>query len=140
MAETGPANGQTNFARCRWRYALVAFGWLNVAVGAVGLVVPGLPTTVFMLIALWAFSKSSERFHCWLYNHPRFGATLRAWHRDRAIPRKAKLLAVGSMAVSLATVTLFVAESWELPVAVGASMAAVCAYILTRPTTTCEGA
>ena len=59
--------------RCAGRWLFFTFGWLNVVVGVVGVVVPGLPTTVFLIIALWAFSKSSERFRTWLWNHHRFG-------------------------------------------------------------------
>jgi len=44
-------------------------GWCFFGLGAVGTVVPGLPTTPFMLLALWAFSKSSQHFHDWLYTH-----------------------------------------------------------------------
>ena len=61
-------NGVTA-SRCGLRYLLIGFGWFNVALGAIGVVVPGMPTTVFLLIALWAFSKSSERFRTWLYEH-----------------------------------------------------------------------
>jgi hypothetical protein len=61
-----------------------------------------MPTTVFLLIALWAFSKSSPRFHDWLYNHPRFGPALRAWREEHAIPGTAKGLALAMMALSIA--------------------------------------
>lgn len=115
------------------RFALLAFGWANVALGLIGLVLPVLPTTVFLLIALWAFSKSSPRLHRWLFAHPRFGRSLRAWHAHRVIPLRAKLLAVGAMAGSLACVALFVARSWELPAALGALLAPIAAYILSRP-------
>ncbi len=122
-----------SFARPGMRQLLIAFGWLNVAVGMVGIVVPGLPTTIFLIIALWAFSKSSRRFHDWLYNHPRFGPPLRQWNAHRVIPPKAKGLAVGVMVFSWLIITLYVADDWMLPVAVGATLMAVAAYILTRP-------
>jgi len=81
---------------------LIAFGWLNVGLGMVGTVLPVMPTTVFLLIALWAFSKSSPRFHDWLYTHPRFGPVLRAWREERAIPGYAKALALTMMLASIA--------------------------------------
>ncbi len=115
------------------RYGLLAFGWLNVGLGVLGLVLPVMPTTVFLLIALWAFSRSSLRFHRWLYNHPRLGRTLRAWHSDGVIPIRAKLLAVSMMASSLAYVSLFVAQDWALPVGLAVVLAGVSGYILSRP-------
>lgn len=99
----------------------------------VGIVVPGMPTTIFLIVALWAFSKSSDRFHSWLYNHPRFGPPLRAWSEHRVIPRNAKWLAVGLMACSWTIIAVFVAESWLLPVALGGILLGVASYIMTRP-------
>jgi uncharacterized protein len=84
------------------RPALIAFGWLNVGLGMIGVVLPIMPTTVFMLIALWAFSKSSPQFHDWLYTHPRFGPVLQAWQLERAIPGYAKALALSMMLISIA--------------------------------------
>lgn len=115
------------------RYLLIAFGWLNVAVGAIGIVVPGLPTTIFLLIALWAFSKSSGRFQTWLYNHKTLGPPLRAWHEHRAIPLKAKLAAVAMMTASVAILAVFVAEDAVLPLVVSAILLPIAAYIVTRP-------
>lgn len=115
------------------RYGMFAFGWLNVGRGVVGVVLPVMPTTVFLLVALWAFSKSSLRFHRWLYTHPVLGRTLRDWHEHRAIPPRAKALAVSMMAASLVYVTAFVAEGWALPLALAAVLSAVCGFILSRP-------
>jgi len=114
------------------RHGLFAVGGLSVAIGTVGLFVPLVPSTVFFLAALWAFSKSSVRFHAWLYNHPRLGRALGDWHSHRVIPLYAKVLAVATMAASLLIVTVFVAEDWVLPVCLGASMSLIAAYILTR--------
>ena len=115
------------------RWGLIAFGGLNVGLGAVGMLLPVMPTTVFLLIALWAFSKSSLRFHRWLYHHPTLGRTLRAWHAHGVIPPGAKALAAASMAASLAYVTLFVAEGWSLPIALALVFSTVLGFILSRP-------
>ena len=115
------------------RYCLMAFGLLNVGLGILGAFLPVMPTTVFLLIALWAFSKSSLRFHLWLYNHPVFGATLRNWHRHRVIPLNAKVLAWSMMAASLIYVTLFQAESWIVPFGLFLLFAAISAYIAAHP-------
>jgi hypothetical protein len=121
-----------NLVQCTLRWGLMAFGWLNVAIGIVGIVVPGLPTTVFLIVALWAFSKSSVRFQHWLWNHPRFGPSLRSWHEHRVIPVKAKVMAATMMSASFLYVTFFVSESWELPAMLAAVMVPAVAYILTR--------
>ncbi|HSR54703.1 MAG TPA: YbaN family protein [Alphaproteobacteria bacterium] len=115
------------------RYALLGLAWANVGLGILGIFLPLLPTTVFLLIALWLFSKSSLRFHRWLYDHPRLGAGLRAWHTHRAIPRSAKAAAIAMMSVSWLTVALFVAEGWLLPVVLALVLAPIGGYILARP-------
>jgi uncharacterized membrane protein YbaN (DUF454 family) len=115
------------------RYGLIAFGWINIGLGVGGMFLPVMPTTVFLLIALWAFSRSSRRFHHWLYNHPTLGRTLRDWHRHRVIPPRVKILAVSMMTVSLSYVTLFLAEGWALPLLLVAVLGSVSAFILSRP-------
>lgn len=119
-------------AKCK-RYALIAFGWLCVAIGLVGVVVPGLPTTIFMILAAWAFSKSSQRFQAWLLGHPRFGPAVIAWRDRGAIPACAKALALATMTLSLAVISVFVATTWVLPAIVGAIMLCVGLFIVTRP-------
>lgn len=125
--------GPRGLRHCGLRSLLIAFGCLNVGLGFIGIFVPGLPTTIFLLLALWAFSKSSDRFHRWLYNHRRLGPPIRDWHEHRAIPFKAKVLAVSMMSASLAILSVFVAEDFVLPLIVGAIMLPVAAFIVTRP-------
>ena len=121
-----------NLAHCGLRYGLMVFAWVNVGLGLIGIVVPGMPTTVFLIIAAWAFSKSSLRFHRWLWNHPRFGPSIRSWHNHRVIPMKTKVLASAMMAASFIYVTFFVAETWVLPALLAAVMVPACGYIVTR--------
>ena len=118
------------------RSALVVFGWLNVGLAFVGVALPGLPTTPFLLVAVWAFSRSSNRFHDWLYNHPRFGPTLRAWRDHRVVSVRAKALAVLTMALSLIYVIFFVAEDWVLPAVMACVMLPTAAWLVTRSSRT----
>ena len=73
---------------------LITIGWSCVGLAFVGTFVPGIPTTIFLIIALWAFAKSSKKFHSWLLNHKRFGPILQNWESHKVVPRKAKILMV----------------------------------------------
>ncbi len=116
-----------------WQRALlIAFGWLNIGVGMVGVVVPGLPTTVFIIIALWAFSKSSRRFQVWLWWHPHLGPPVRNWYRHKVIPTRAKILAITVMTLSFAYVAGWAAEDWRLPTFLAAVMVPAAIYVCTR--------
>ena len=73
---------------------LITIGWSCVGLAFVGTFIPGIPTTIFLIIALWAFAKSSKKFHSWLLNHKRFGPILQNWETHKVVPRKAKILMV----------------------------------------------
>jgi len=122
------------------KLAFVAFGWINVCLGFLGVILPGLPTTPFLLVALWAFARSSRRFHDWLFNHPRFGPTLRAWRDHRVVPYRAKVLAVATMAASLVYVSFFVTGNWHLPALMACVMLPTAAWLVTRASKVEEGA
>jgi uncharacterized membrane protein YbaN (DUF454 family) len=100
------------------RWALRAVGVVALALGIIGAFVPLMPTTIFLLIALWAFSRSSPRFHRWLYSHPRLGPPLRAWHEHRVISTRAKAAAVGLMGGGLVlAATVFATDGWVVGLA-----------------------
>ena len=86
---------------------LVVIGSVSLALGVIGIFLPGLPTTVFLLGAAWGFSRSSARLQRWLWLHPRLGPPIRNWYAYRVIPPKAKVLAVAMMSAS-------VVSSWSL--------------------------
>jgi len=112
---------------------LMAIGWFFVALGALGIILPVLPTTPFLLISLWAFSQSSERFHDWLYNHKVFGPPLRDWSEYGVIPLKAKVIALSTMAASATLVILFSNVAWWGLVGMLSLMSVGAIFILTRP-------
>ena len=115
------------------RVVYLALGWLFFAFGMLGVVLPVLPTTPFLLLSLWAFSRSSERFHQWLYQHKTFGPSLQRWHQHRIIPLHAKVLIVLTMSGSLIYLAGFSSMPWSVTVFVSLVMVIVAIYLLTRP-------
>jgi uncharacterized membrane protein YbaN (DUF454 family) len=71
-----------------------------VVLGMIGVVLPGLPTVPFLLAAAWAGGRGWPALEIWLLNHPRHGPGIRRWRERRAVPRRAKLAAIGTMLVS----------------------------------------
>lgn len=115
------------------KYALMAFGWLNVGLGVIGIVVPGLPTTPFLLLAAWAFSRSSRRFQVWLYSHRILGPPVRHWREHRAISRRAKVASLVMMASSVVVVWAMRPSGSLAPLILLAIVVPVGVYIATRP-------
>ncbi|PID66352.1 MAG: hypothetical protein CR975_03320 [Gammaproteobacteria bacterium] len=76
-------------------------GVIALSLGIAGVVLPLLPTTPFVLLATFCFANSSPRFYRWLHQHPYFAQINKQWQENRAIPAKAKYLALAMMAVSL---------------------------------------
>ncbi|MDP1643351.1 MAG: YbaN family protein [Phenylobacterium sp.] len=109
-----------------------ALGFAALGLGIVGAFLPLLPTTIFLIIAAWAFGKSAPKLRARLYAHKRFGPTLRAWDRHGAIPPRAKLAAVIGMGLSLVVVMLTAANPW-VPMGVGVVLTFCALYVLTRP-------
>ncbi|MBN1207086.1 MAG: YbaN family protein [Myxococcaceae bacterium] len=111
----------------------MALGFVCVGLGTLGAFLPLLPTTPFMLVALWAFSRSSRRFHHWLYTHPRFGPRLRDWHEHGIVPVKVKVSSISAMLVSLSIMVFIARVKWHVLVAAGALMLVGATYVLSRP-------
>ena len=83
------------------RVVWLAAGLLCVGVGGVGLVVPGLPTTVFFIMAAWCFSRSSRRLERWVLELPGVGPMVRDHRAGLGMPRRAKIMAAGSIVVAV---------------------------------------
>jgi uncharacterized membrane protein YbaN (DUF454 family) len=80
-----------------WR----TLGLLNVGFAYIGMITPGIPTTTFLLLALWCFSKGSPKLYNWLYTHRKFGYYIRNWSEKRIYPKKAKYMMLFFCMVSL---------------------------------------
>ncbi len=93
---------------------LTLLGFLCVAIGIVGIVVPGLPTTVFMIVAAWLFSISNPRFEKWLLGLPKIGPAIQNFRNGLGMPFKAKFFAVTSIIVFTALATILLVQNMLL--------------------------
>jgi uncharacterized protein len=116
--------------RFRWAWWLLAYASLGI--GIVGIFVPGLPTTVFVLISAWAATRGSERLHRWLHAHARFGPLIRDWQAHGAVSRRAKWLATSTMAVCAAILAWAAPRPWIAEFGIGC-MAVVAIWLWLRP-------
>lgn len=114
------------------RWLLSALAVLSLATGVVGIFVPGLPTTVFVLIAGWAAARSSPRMYRWLWNHRIFGPMLQNWARGGQVSRKAKWSASAMMSLCALIMLLANVPRWALITAV-TCMVCVLAWLWRRP-------
>ena len=89
------------------RYFYLAIGFFFVGIGFIGVFIPGIPTTVNVLVAAWAFSKSSDRFENWLLDHKIFGPLIRDWRKYRGISRSAKIKAISFIIITFLSTSYF---------------------------------
>lgn len=115
------------------RHALFLLGGLAFAGGAVGLIVPVLPTTVFWIIAAWAWSKSCPRLQQRLYALPGAGPHVRAWMEAGTISRRGKHFALGGLCVGLAGCVALLHASPLILALAGLPQVAAGLYIASRP-------
>ncbi|WP_144098089.1 YbaN family protein [Croceicoccus sediminis] len=83
------------------RYLYLAGGFVSLGLGAIGVVLPLLPTVPFMILAAFCFARSSPRLEAWLVEHRHFGPHIRAWREKGAISRRGKTAALAAFAVSI---------------------------------------
>ncbi len=114
----------------QWAYKVLAF--ISLALGVLGIFLPVLPTTPFILLAAWAATRGSPRLLAWLESHPMFGQMLREWRRGGVVSRKAKWSATIVMASSAVIILVLVRKPFVQVVAIGC-MACVLAWLWRRP-------
>lgn len=115
------------------RLLLFIVGWLLFGLGFVGVFVPVLPTTPLMLLALWCFARSSDRFHDWLYTHKVFGPPLQLYREYRVIPVMAKCVALLFMTASLVYMVVFLQIAVWVKVLIAGTMVLGAWFILSKP-------
>ena len=114
------------------RTILISLGLLCVGLGFIGVFVPGIPTTIFLIIALWAFTKSSEKLRYWLLNHKRFGPILNNWQEHKVVPRRAKMLMV--ILMTLAVILFYYSlQSLILTIGLIIILVSVAIYVISLP-------
>lgn len=111
-----------------WRSLVVLF----VILGFIGAILPGMPTTVFLILAAWASSKGWPQMDAWLLNHPKYGPTLRDWRAHGTVPRKAKWLASIMMLIS-GIIMLFTTAPLAVKAFTDITMLIVAIWLWRRP-------
>lgn len=115
-----------------WRLMWRCVASIFLGLGAVGVVLPGVPTTPFLIVAAWAGARGWPALEARMLEHPRYGQIIRDWRERRAVPRKAKWLASGLMVTSLTLLwlspVLFVVRA-----VMTATLLCVLAWLWTRP-------
>jgi uncharacterized membrane protein YbaN (DUF454 family) len=109
-------------------------GWLMVALGFIGVFVPLMPTTIFLIVAAWLFARSSPRLEAWLFGHPNFGPALVAWREHGAVSRSSKIAACVGMTIGF--ILFWIGSQprlWPALVVAGMLLGAAC-YVVSRPT------
>lgn len=107
-------------------------GIAALAAAALGVVLPLVPTTPFLLVGVFAFSRSSPRLEAWVLEHPHLGPPIHAWRRSGAISRRAKFVALATM-VATPVVSHLAGVSTGVVILQCVVLAAAAAFVLTRP-------
>lgn len=123
-----PPKEPLTLVRALW----VGLAALSFGIGVIGIFLPLLPTTEFMLGAIYCASKGSPRFEAWIRSRRYVGPLIKNWETERAIPRRAKIIAVGMISASALFILLHLGSGWLRWVII-ALLIGVAAWLITRP-------
>jgi uncharacterized protein len=115
------------------RYLWLGLGFLFTGLGFLGYILPGLPGTVFILIAVYFFARSSPRFYNWLLNNKLFGGLIRDWRAGKGLSLRAKLTAISVITLTI-SISVFALENQLIKLIVSLCGVGVSVYLWTRPT------
>jgi len=107
-------------------------GSVSLILGLLGAFLPLLPTTCFILLASWAFAKSSPAFHSWMYFRSPFAKSIQNWDQNKIIPNRVKIIASVSILASFAISVIYI-ENFYVLIALGLILIAVLAFIISKP-------
>ncbi|MGH9151925.1 MAG: YbaN family protein [Acidimicrobiales bacterium] len=120
------APGRPPLRRGVARWGWLALGWTSVGLGGLGVVVPGLPTTGFFVLAASCFAKSSPRFERWVLSLPKVGPLVRDHRAGLGMPRRVKAVAIASIVLAVSLSAAFGLEATAARVVVvGAGLVGV---------------
>ncbi|KAA6305177.1 hypothetical protein EZS27_043171, partial [termite gut metagenome] len=111
-----------------------AFGLISLALGLVGIFIPLLPTTPFLLLSAWLFAKSSERWYKWLLHHKQLGRYIQQFQEDKSIPLRIKIISISMLWVTVLFSVIVVAKMWWLEIVLLAIAIGVSIHILSFKT------
>tara|TARA_B100001971_G_scaffold215192_1_gene259890 strand:- start:144346 stop:144717 length:372 start_codon:yes stop_codon:yes gene_type:complete len=114
------------------RPLLFILGWISVILGFIGALLPIMPTTPFLILAAYLFSKSSPKFHAWLLNLPKFGPIIQEWESQKTIKKDVKITAIALLSVSMMGTLIFVNVSWKIKSILVFIWISVSVFIATR--------
>ena len=86
-------------------------GSLSLGIGVIGILLPGLPTTPFVLLAAALFMRGSDKVYSWIVNHRYFGHLIRTYRKDRSIPAKTKIVSIVLMWTMISVSVLFFVDA-----------------------------
>ena len=114
---------------------LAVLGVVSLSLGVAGIFLPLLPTTPFLLLAAWAFVRSSPRLYAWLINHPHLGEYIRNFRENRAIPLRVKVVSVSLVWLTIGfCIVAVVGQWWWAQAALALLAAAITWHILSYDT------
>ena len=113
-------------------YIYIFLGLLFLVLGFIGLLLPIIPTTPFILVSVWFFARSSKKLENWLVNHKIFGKSIRDWKEKGAISKKAKMSAIPLILFSFSA-TIYFSELFYLNLFLAFLGVTISTFIITRP-------
>jgi len=119
----------------RWLRSLyVTLGFMMLGIGIIGTVLPGIPTTMPILVAAFFFSKSSPRFDDWLVNHKLFGPLVRDWRAGLGFTARAKAISIAAIAITFTITVVWAIDNMAVRIGLVILAVGISAYILRLPT------
>lgn len=109
-------------------------GALSLMLGVIGIFLPLMPTTPFLLLTAACWARASPRLHRRLLAHPRFGPVIADWERHHSLPRKVKLTAIGLLSISIAASMYIVRDRLWLQLLLAAIAISVATWMWRLPT------